>query len=75
MEDQQEFRKEVLDFMGLGSCMPREAWRLPPPNLFSSLGRHLTNKVVKQPCRSSCNRSPNNSQSNLPWLHSNMACR
>ena len=24
-------REEVLDFMGLGSCMPREAWRLPSP--------------------------------------------
>ena len=35
MEDQQEFQEEVLDFMGLGFCMPREAWRLPPPNLFT----------------------------------------
>ena len=24
-------REEVLDFVGLGSCMPREAWRLPSP--------------------------------------------
>ena len=24
-------QEEVLDFMGLGSCMPREAWRLPSP--------------------------------------------
>ena len=24
-------REEVLDFMGLESCMPREAWRLPSP--------------------------------------------
>ena len=31
MEDQQEFQEEVLDFMGLGSCMPREAWSLPSP--------------------------------------------
>ena len=31
MEDQKEFQEEVLDFMGLGSCMPREAWRLPSP--------------------------------------------
>ena len=31
MEDQREFQEEVLDFMGLGSCMPREAWRLPSP--------------------------------------------
>ena len=31
MEDQQEFQEEVLDFMGFGSCMPREAWRLPSP--------------------------------------------
>ena len=36
MKDQQEFQEEVLDFMGLGFCMPREAWRLPPPNLFNS---------------------------------------
>ena len=26
-----QIRAEVLDFMGLGSCMPREAWRVPPP--------------------------------------------
>ena len=38
MEDQQEFQEEVLDFMGLGFCMPREAWRLPPPNLFNRFG-------------------------------------
>ena len=24
-------REEVLEFMGLGSCMPREAWRSPSP--------------------------------------------
>ena len=24
-------QEEVLDCMGLGSCMPREAWRLPSP--------------------------------------------
>ena len=24
-----QIREEVLDFMGLGPCMPREAWRLP----------------------------------------------
>ena len=26
-----QIREEVLDFMGLGLCMPREAWRLPSP--------------------------------------------
>ena len=26
-----QIREEVLDFMGLRSCMPREAWRLPSP--------------------------------------------
>ena len=26
-----QIREEVLDFMGLGSCMPREAWRFPSP--------------------------------------------
>ena len=26
-----QIRVQVLDFMGLGSCMPREAWRLPSP--------------------------------------------
>ena len=26
-----QIREKVLDFMGLGSCMPREAWRLPSP--------------------------------------------
>ena len=29
-------REEVLDFMGLGSCMPREAWRLPSPQPLQS---------------------------------------
>ena len=29
-----QIREEVLDFMGLGSCMPREAWRLPSPKRF-----------------------------------------
>ena len=36
-------QEEVLDFMGLGSCMPREAWRLPSPSkkkCFSSALRH-----------------------------------
>ena len=28
-----QIREEVLDFMGLGSCMPREAWRLPSPEM------------------------------------------
>ena len=28
-----QIREEVLDFMGLGSCMPREAWRLPSPQM------------------------------------------
>ena len=26
-----QIREEVLDFMGSGSCMPMEAWRLPSP--------------------------------------------
>ena len=26
-----QIRVQVLDFMGLGSCMPREAWRLRSP--------------------------------------------
>ena len=26
-----QIREEVLNFMGLGSCMPREAWTLPSP--------------------------------------------
>ena len=28
-----QIREEVLDFMGLGTCMPREAWRLPSPQM------------------------------------------
>ena len=28
-----QIREEVLDFMGLGLRMPREAWRLPSPQL------------------------------------------
>ena len=31
-----QIREEVLDFMGLGSCMPREAWRLPSPQPLQS---------------------------------------
>ena len=31
MELQHESQEEVLDFMGLGSCKPREACRLPSP--------------------------------------------
>ena len=27
-------QEKDLDFMGLGSCMPREAWRLPSPQPF-----------------------------------------
>ena len=30
-----QIREQVLDFMGLGSCMPREAWRLPSPQTSS----------------------------------------
>ena len=26
-----QIREEVLDFMRLGSCIPRETWRLPSP--------------------------------------------
>ena len=32
--EETQIREEVLDFMGLGSCMPREAWRLPSPQTF-----------------------------------------
>ena len=39
-------REEVLDFMGLGSCMPREAWRLPSPQM---LHQHRFHSV--RPCR------------------------
>ena len=31
MELQHKLQEEVLDFMGSGSCIPREAWRLPSP--------------------------------------------
>ena len=37
-----QIQEEVLDFMGLGSCMPREAWRLPSPqNASLSLEQRL----------------------------------
>ena len=46
MEDQREFQEEVLDFMGLGSCMPKEAWRLPSPQpLQNGLNRALGDEV------------------------------
>ena len=32
---------QVLDFMGLGSCMPREAWRLPELPSPKMLHHHL----------------------------------
>ena len=38
-----QIREEVLDFMGFGSCMPREAWKLPsrrPPLMFSEMCVH-----------------------------------
>ena len=35
-----QIREEVLDFMGLGSCMPREAWRLPSPQKCFTKVRH-----------------------------------
>ena len=38
-----QIREEVLDFMGLGTCMPREAWRLPSPQMLHyivSLANH-----------------------------------
>ena len=28
-----QIREGVLNFMGLGTCMPREAWRLPSPQI------------------------------------------
>ena len=34
-----QIREEVLDFMGLGSCMPREAWRLPSPQMLQYRAR------------------------------------
>ena len=50
MEDQQDFQEEVLDFRGLGFCMPREAWRLPPPYLFTMITMTLReNKRSLQP--------------------------
>ena len=43
-------REKVLDFMGLGSCMPREAWRLPSPqplqDVLSGVGVDLVEVVV-----------------------------
>ena len=32
-----QIRVQVLDFMGLGSCMPREAWRLPSPQTLQNV--------------------------------------
>ena len=32
-----QIRVQVLDFMGLGTCMPREAWRLPSPQTLHSI--------------------------------------
>ena len=32
-----QIRVQVLDFMGLGSCMPREAWRLPTPRTLQKI--------------------------------------
>ena len=42
-----QIREEVLDFMGLGSCMPREAWRLPSPQT-----REFIERGWLEPCHS-----------------------
>ena len=34
-----QIREVVLDFMGLGTCMPREAWRLPSPQMLQYPGQ------------------------------------
>ena len=36
-----QIQVQVLDFMGLGSCMPREAWRLPSPQMLHHRGAEL----------------------------------
>ena len=43
-----QIREEVLDFMGLGSCMPREAWRLPSPQPLQYPTRIAYQKQHKQ---------------------------
>ena len=48
-----QIREEVLDFMGLGSCMPREAWRLPSPQTL-----HYHNFIVLGDSRSEIGEIP-----------------
>ena len=43
---QTQIREEVLDFMGLGSCMPREAWRLPSPQTLHLVWLKITSWVL-----------------------------
>ena len=42
-------QEEVLDFMGLGSCLPREAWRLPSPQPLQYLPEKLQNVLPQEP--------------------------
>ena len=52
-----QIREEVLDFMEFGSRMPREAWRLPSPQMLQELtelfGALLERSVIAH-CAVSC---------------------
>ena len=43
-----QIRVRVLDFMGLGLRMPREAWRLPSPQTLHWDANWLCNRLI--PC-------------------------
>ena len=45
-----QIRVQVLDFMGLGSCMPREAWRLPSPGMLQKNSGILASAMTFSEC-------------------------
>ena len=42
-----QIRGEVLDFMELGSCMPREAWKLPSPQMLHYLSQNNLGELLR----------------------------
>ena len=53
-----QIRVRVLDFMGLGLRMPREAWRLPSPQTLQSLTSRMLPCFIKSKMQNSCEYNP-----------------
>ena len=63
-------REEVLDFMELRSCMPREAWRLPSPQMLQKnsviLASAMTQSGVRK--KNGHSESPTLNRRGSPWV-------